>query len=87
MGKETRKRPSQLTEKAFYVLRTGIELSYEISLHRNLLLRRFDASGAAGLNAFEHPGHVAAELAHYLHAFFVLYDLFRGASVYHVPVF
>ena len=75
------------TERAVHVLRTGIELSDEVGHHRLFLDRVWDSCGAAGLNAFEEPCHVAAKFAHHLHAFFVLTDLVGGAAVDHIPVF
>ena len=65
----------------------AIGLSNEVGHHRLLLHRIRDTSGAACLDTFEQPCHVAAELAHHLHTLFVLKNLLRSASVDHIPVF
>ena len=43
--------------------------------------------GAADLNAFEQPGHIASQCAHHLHAFQVMPHLIGRVAMHHVPVF
>ena len=63
------------------------QLSDEIGHDRFFLDRIRNAGGAARFDTFEEPGHIAAELAHYLHTFFVLTHLVWSVAVYHIPIF
>ena len=50
-------------------------------LHVRVHRRRLDARGATGLDAAEHPRHVAREHAHGGEPLFILLDLLGGGAV------
>ena len=58
----------------------------EIGADGIFCLGRLNPCGFACGNALQDPGHVVAQVAHDLHALFVLADILRRAAVHHWPI-
>ena len=63
-----------------------VGLADEIGSDSGFAFGMVEAVFFAELEAFEQPGHVAAEGAHGLETLQILADFVRGAAMHHVPI-
>lgn len=61
-------------------------LSDEIGPDTTLCGGRLNSGELTGLDAFQKPGHIPAQISHGLQALLVLGDFFRSGTVDHIPV-